>query len=410
MSNRRKVYVIGVGMTKFVRPGVNRVLDYPQMVKEAVNKALEDSKLNYSDIEYASVGYVFGDSTCGQKALYEIGMTGIPIVNVNNNCSTGSTALHMSKSLVEGGLYECAIAVGFEKMERGALTTKYKDRINPMQSHVNLFYELCGMEAAPVTAQMFGAAGKEHMQKYGTKAEHFAKIAVKNSRHSINNPYSQFQEEHTLQQVMSSPKVYDILTRYQCCPTSDGSAAAILASEEFVKRHNLTEQAVEILSMEMTTDIPSTFEEKSAIKLIGFDMTKNAAEKAFNKAGVKPSDINVIELHDCFTTNELITYEALGLCDIGKGKDLVENNENTYGGKYVINPSGGLLSKGHPLGATGVAQCVELNWQLRNMAGLRQVPNAKLALQHNIGLGGAVVVAIYRLGFTNAQNFLPSKL
>lgn len=332
--------MVGVGMTRFVRPGVNKLLDYPQMVAEAVNMALNDSKLKYSDIEFASVGYAFGDSTCGQKALYEIGMTGIPIVNVNNNCSTGSTALYLAKNMIAGGLHDCAIAVGFEKMERGALTSKYKDRINPMQTHVNVFYELYGMEAAPITAQMFGAAGKEHMERYGTTAEHFAKIAVKNHKHSVNNPYSQYREEHSLEEVMNSPKVYDILTRYQCCPTSDGSAAAILASEEFVKKHNLMEQAVEILSMQMTTDKPSTFEERSAIKLIGFDMTKTAAEKAFAESGLKPNDINVVELHDCFSTNELITYEALGLCDVGKGKDLVDNNQNTYGGKYVINPSG----------------------------------------------------------------------
>ncbi|CAG2109706.1 unnamed protein product [Medioppia subpectinata] len=399
MAKGRRVFVVGVGMTKFVRPGVNKLLDYPQMVSEAVTNALNDSRLQYSDVELAAVGYVFGDSTCGQKALYEIGMTGIPIVNVNNNCSTGSTALYLAKNMIAGGLYDCTIAVGFEKMERGALTSKFKDRINPMQSHVGLFYDLYGMEAAPITAQMFGAAGKEHMQRYGTKAEHFGKIAAKNHRHSVNNPYSQFREEHSLEEIMNSPKVYDILTRYQCCPTSDGSAAAILASEDFVRRHNLTEQAVEIVSMQMTTDTPSTFEEKSAIKLIGFDMTKLAAERAFAESGLTPDDIQVIELHDCFSTNELITYEALGLCPVGKGKDLVDSNQNTYGGKYVINPSGGLLSKGHPLGATGLAQCAELNWQLRNIAGARQVAGAKHALQHNIGLGGAVVVAIYRLGF-----------
>ena len=340
MAKGKRVFVVGVGMSRFVKPGVNKLLDYPQMVSESVNMALNDSKLKYSDIEFAAVGYVFGDSACGQKALYEIGMTGIPIVNVNNNCSTGSTALYLAKNMIAGGLNDCAIAVGFEKMERGALTSKFKDRINPMQSHINVFYDLHGMQAAPITAQMFGAAGKEHMEKYGTKPEHFAKIAVKNHKHSVNNPNSQFREEHSVDQVLNAPQVYDFLTRYQCCPTSDGSAAAILASEEFVRKHNLMGQAVEILSMQMTTDTPSTFEDKSAIKLIGFDMTKLAAEKAYAESGVRPQDIDVIELHDCFSANELITYEALGLCEVGKGKDLVDNNQNTYGGKYVINPSG----------------------------------------------------------------------
>lgn len=199
-------------------------------------------------------------------------------------------------------------------------------------------------------------------------------------------------------------QVFENLTKYQCCPTSDGAAAAILCSEEFVIKHNLQAQAVEILSLVMKTDVPSAFEEKSAIKLVGFDMTKNAAEEAYRTAGVSPEDIQVVELHDCFSSNELITYEALGLCPIGKAGEFIDQGNNTYGGKYVINPSGGLLSKGHPLGATGVAQCAELCWQLRGDAGARQVAGAKIALQQNIGLGGAVVVGIYKLGFPQAAN------
>lgn len=257
-------------------------------------------------------------------------------------------------------------------------------------------FEITG---APMTAQMFGNAGIEHMQKYGTKPEHFAKIAYKNHKHSVNNPYAQFQQEYTLDQVKNSPQVHDFLTRLQCSPTSDGSAACILASEAFVRRNGLEKKAVEILGLEMTTDPASTFTEGSMIKVIGYDMTKLAAERLFAKCRCKPEDVDVIELHDCFSANELITYEALGLCPLGKGGELVDRNDNTYGGKYVINPSGGLISKGHPLGATGLAQCSELCWQLRNEAGKRQVPNAKLALQHNIGLGGAVVVGLYRLGF-----------
>ncbi|RWS16061.1 Non-specific lipid-transfer protein-like protein [Dinothrombium tinctorium] len=398
----KKVYVVGVGMTKFVKPSIK--LDYPEMVKEAVSKALADARITYDKVEHASVGFVYGDSASGQKALYEIGMTGIPIVNVNNNCATGSSALYLAKSLIAGGVYQCALAVGFEKMERGSLSSKYKDRINPMQKHIDLLFDLYGLAPAPVTAQLFGAAGKEHMEKYGTKPEHFAKIALKNHKHSKNNPYAQFRDEYDLDEILTSQTVFEFLTRYQCCPTSDGAGAAILASEEFVHRHSLESQAVEILALEMTTDVPSTFEERSAIKLVGFDMTKNSAEKAYRAAGVRPDQIDVIELHDCFSANELITYEALGLCPVGEGKNLVDSGNNTYGGKYVINPSGGLLSKGHPLGATGLAQCAELCWQLRNEAGNRQVPNAKLALQHNIGLGGAAIVAIYRLGFPDARN------
>lgn len=218
------------------------------------------------------------------------------------------------------------------------------DRTLPMDKHIELMsreYEITG---APMTAQMFGNAGIEHMRKYGTKPEHFAKIAAKNHKHSVNNPYAQFQEEYTLQQVQNSPQVHDFLTRLQCSPTSDGSAAAILASEAFVRRNRLESRAIEIVGMEMTTD-PSTTFNGSMLNVIGYDMTKLAADRLFAKSKLKPQDVDVIELHDCFSTNELITYEALGLCGPGEGGKLVDRGDNTYGGKYVINPSGGLISK-----------------------------------------------------------------
>lgn len=207
---------------------------------------------------------------------------------------------------------------------------------------------------------------------------------------------SQFQEEYTLEQIKKSPKVFEALTKLECCPTSDGAAAAILCTEEFVLRHGLQNKAVEIVGMEMSTDLPSTFADRSLMKIVGYDMTKNATEKLFRKTTYKPTDVDVVELHDCFAANELITYEALGLCPPGKAGELIDRGDNTYGGKYVINPSGGLISKGHPLGATGIAQCAELCWQLRGEAGARQVVGASLALQHNIGLGGAVVIGLYR--------------
>ncbi|CAK9829078.1 Sterol carrier protein 2 [Anthophora retusa] len=394
-----KVYVVGVGMTKFEKPGKRNDFDYPDMAKEAVTKALKDAGISYDCVKAACVGYVYGDSTCGQRALYQMGLTGCPVYNVNNNCSTGSTALLMAKQIIETGAVDCTLALGFEKMERGSLTSKFLDRTHPMDKHVELMSDMAGMNESPMTAQMFGNAGLEHMKKYGTKPEHFAKIAYKNHLHSINNPYSQFQEKYTLEQIMKSPTVFGPLTKLQCCPTSDGSAAVILANEDFVHKHKLESQAVEIVAMEMVTDLNTTFSEKSFIKLVGYDMTKSAAEKVYAQTSYKPKDVDVIELHDCFSTNELITYEALSLCPPGQGGKLVDAGDNTYGGKYVINPSGGLISKGHPLGATGLAQCTELCWQLRGLAGKRQVPNAKLALQHNIGLGGAVVVALYRLGF-----------
>jgi sterol carrier protein 2 len=234
------------------------------------------------------------------------------------------------------------------------------------------------------------------MEKYGTTAEQFAKIGWKNHKHSVNNPYSQFRDEYTLHDVLKSKMVYDPLTKLQCCPTSDGAGAAILASEDFVRQHGLQKTAVEIAGMAMATDLPSTFDEKSCLKIAGWDMSRAAARKAYEQSGLGPENVDVIELHDCFSVNELITYEALGLCDAGKGGELIDSGAVNYGGKWVVNPSGGLISKGHPLGATGLAQCSELNWQLRGRAEARQVPNAKVALQHNLGLGGAAVVTIYR--------------
>ncbi|KAG5684584.1 hypothetical protein PVAND_013809 [Polypedilum vanderplanki] len=340
----------------------------------------------------------YSESTCGQRALYQLGMTGIPIYNTNNNGCTGSATMILAKQLVESGS-DCVMALGFEKMERGTLGMKYTDRVHPVDLLYKQVDKIDGFTSSAPSAQPFGNAGEEHMRKYGSKPEHFAKIAYKSYKHSLNNPYAQFQQEYTLDQIKNAPIVHRVLTKLQCCPTSDGSACVILANEDFVKKHKLENQAVEILAMEMSTDLESTFTTNSSMVVAGYDMSKNAARKAFGKVNFKPQDVDVVELHDCFSANEMITYEALGLCEEGKGHKLVERGDNTYGGKYVINPSGGLISKGNPLGATGIAQCTELCWQLRGIAGKRQVKDAKLALQHNIGLGGACVVSLYKLGF-----------
>jgi len=392
----RKVFVVGVGMTKFEKPG-RREWDYPDMATEAGTKALEDAGVPYDTIEQAMVGYCYGESTCGERALYQLGLTGIPIYNVNNNCATGSTALFMAKQFVEGGLVDCAMALGFEKMEKGSLGIKYTDRTVPMDKHFAVMVEQRGFEPkAPGAPQMFGNAGLEHMEKYGTTKEQFAKIGWKNHKHSVNNPYSQFQDEYTLQEILDAKLVYGPLTKLQCCPTSDGAGAAIVCSEDFIKKHGLQAKAVEILGQAMATDFESTFSEKSCIKIVGADLTKASAQKVYEQSGFGPEDVDVVELHDCFSCNELITYEALGLCPEGKGGEFVDSGAQTYGGKVVVNPSGGLISKGHPLGATGLAQCSELNWQLRGEADKRQVEGAKIALQHNLGLGGASVVTMYR--------------
>jgi sterol carrier protein 2 len=400
-----KAYVIGVGMTKFEKPGRRDDFDYPDMVKEAGQRALEDAGVSYDAVEHASVGYVYGDSCCGQRAVYEIGITGIPVYNVNNNCSTGSTALMQATQLVKGGMADCALALGFEKMERGSLSTKYDDRTLPLQKHAEAMIEKGGFAPAPMAAQFFGNAGKEHMEKYGSEQRHFTKIAAKNKRHSTNNPYSQFQIEMTEEQIDGDKTVFEMLTRQHCCPTSDGAGAAIIASEAFVKKHGLEHKAVEIVSQHMVTDLPGTFDEDklSLMTIAGYDCSKTCAKKIYDEAGITADQVDVVELHDCFSANELITYEAIGLCPEGGAGKFIDAGDNTYGGKVVVNPSGGLISKGHPLGATGLAQCTELTWQLLGMAGKRQVEGATYALQHNIGLGSAVVMTLYKLGFPEAR-------
>ncbi len=393
MSNR--TFVVGVGMTKFEKPGA-REWDYPDMAREAGTKALEDAGISYDRVEQAFVGYCYGESTSGQRAVYGLGLTGIPVVNVNNNCSTGSSALYMARQAVRGGLADCALALGFEKMEKGSLGVKYTDRTNPIDKHLMTMFEVREPEQSPFAPQMFGNAGREHMERYGSKADHYAWIGWKNHKHSVNNPYAQFQDEYSLEDIKAAKMIHEPLTKLQCSPTSDGSACAIVASERLVDELDLWDRAVEIAGQSMVTDMPSTFEERSSIKIVGFDMSKKAAEQAYEQAGVGADDVDVVELHDCFSANELITYEALGLAEEGEGHKLVENEDTTYGGRWVVNPSGGLISKGHPLGATGLAQCSELTWQLRGDADKRQVEGAKVGLQHNIGLGGAAVVSVYK--------------
>ncbi len=388
----KRVNVIGVGMTKFAKPGASE--EYNVMAAKAIRAALEDAKVPYDAVQQAFCGYVYGDSTCGQRSVYEVGLTGIPVFNVNNNCSTGSTALMLAKQAIDAGL-DCVLAVGFEKMEKGALGAKFNDRTNPLDQHAMVMNDVQGFSAAPPPAQMFGGAGREYRWKYGTKKETFAKISAKARKHAANNPYALFNTPLSVEEILASEEVFDPLTRYQCCPPTCGAAAAILCSDEFAKKHGIA-NPVYIAAQAMRTDFKSSFDEKSMIKMIGYDMSKEAAKEVYEKSGIGPKDIDVVELHDCFTANELLTYEAIGLCKEGEAEKFIEAGDNTYGGEFVVNPSGGLLSKGHPLGATGLAQCTELVWQLRGTADKRQVKDAKIALQHNLGLGGAGVVTMYR--------------
>jgi acetyl-CoA acetyltransferase len=387
-----RIFVIGVGMTDFVKPSARPDWDYPDMVREAGAQALDDAGVPYDRIEHVAVGYCFGDTTAGQRAVYELGHTGVPVVNVNNACASGSTALMVVRGAIAAGMAECALAVGFEKM--GGRFVPYSDRAYPLDRHLAAMAGRHTMTDVVITAQMFGNAGREHMERYGTRAESFARVAVKNHKHSVHNPRAQFQKEFTLDEVMASPTLHAPITLLQSCPTSSG-AAAVVASERFVRERGLGARAVEIVAQAMATDFPSTFT-GGDIEMIGADLTRAVAQRAYEQSGLGPENVDVIELHDCFSTNELITYEGLGLCEPGKGGELIDAGAVTYGGRWVVNPSGGLLSKGHPIGATGLAQCAEITWQLRGEAGARQVDGARVGLQHNLGLGGAAVVTMYR--------------
>jgi acetyl-CoA acetyltransferase len=395
MSDR--TYVIGVGMTTFDKPGTKEG-GYPEWAKEAGTRALADAGIAYDAVQQAFVGYVYGDSTSGQRAIYTLGLTGIPVVNVNNNCSTGSSALFLARQAVKHGVVDCAMALGFEQMERGSLSMKFPDHANPMGPHMEAMAGLRAPEQSPFAPQMFGNAGRDHMDRYGSKPEHFAWIGWKNHKHSVNNPYAQFQQEYSLDEVKGARMIHEPLTKLQCSPTSDGAACAIVASERFVDEHDLWSHAVEIAGQAMTTDYASSFaDETDCMRIVGFDMSRAAADQAYAEAGIAASDVDVCELHDCFSANELITYEALGFAEVGHGHELVDAQATTYGGAGpLVNPSGGLISKGHPLGATGLAQCSELCWQIRGQADARQLEGAKVGLQHNIGLGGAAVVTVYR--------------
>ena len=390
----QKVCVVGVGMVPFAKPSAS--LPYNQLGSTAARAALADAGVDYALVEQAYVGYVYGDSTCGQAALYNVGLSGIPVVNVNNNCATGSTALFLARQAIASGATECVLALGFEQMQRGALGAQFTDRPNPLARFQNTMEGLQGAAPdTPIAAQYFGGAARQHIAQYGTRHDTFGRIAVKARSHAARNPLAVFREPITLEQVMASPTVFDPMTRLQCCPPTCGAAAAILCSEAFAKTHGL-DGHITIAAQAMTTDRADSFDSGDMRRVIGFEMTRNAAQRVYEQAGIGPQDIDVIELHDCFTANELLSYEALGLVPEGGGEQMVLDGDNTYGGRWVVNPSGGLLSKGHPLGATGLAQCAELAWQLRGQAEARQVDGARFALQHNLGLGGACVVTLYQ--------------
>ncbi|MGW7468362.1 lipid-transfer protein [Streptomyces xantholiticus] len=393
-----KAYIVGVGTTKFEKPET-RAWQYWDMAREAGSAALADAGVAYEQVQQVPVGYCFQGSTAGQRAAYELGLTGVPVYNVNNNCATGATALMLARQFVEGGASDCVLALGFEKMSRGALgggAGQGDFATSPVARHYGVMAARHGFAQSPPTAQIFGNAAREHMERYGTTQRQLAAVAAKNHRHSAANPDAQFQDVYSVDEVLAAKPVHPPLTRLQCSPTSDGAAAALVVSERFVVQHGLYGRAVEIAAQAMTTDTEESFASGSCIDAVGRPMSRAAARAVYERSGLGIEDVDVVELHDCFSINELLTYEALGMCPEGESGKLVESGATTYGGRWVVNPSGGLISKGHPLGATGLAQAAELVRHLRGEAGARQVDGARTGLAHNIGLGGAAVVTLLR--------------
>ncbi|KAF4463685.1 nonspecific lipid-transfer [Fusarium albosuccineum] len=393
---KNPVYVLGVGLTQFIKPRGLR--DYPELGYEAAIKAMLDAQINYDQVDVGVGCFCYGDSGSAQRVFYQFGMTTIPIFNTNNACATGSSGLYLARTLIQNGSADCALVVGFEKMQPGSIKSKWDDRVTPTELSVKMMRETYGTERMSFNPQYFGNAGKEYMKKYGAKAEDFAEIGRISHEHSQRNPYAQFRQKYTLQEILDAPMIFPPLTKLQCSPTSDGAGAAVLVSERFLNSSasaHLRDQAILIAGQQMRTDSVNLFS-RSAIDLVGYDMTKRAAKAAMDEAGITPAAVKLCELHDCFSTNELILLDSLGFCEVGKAHEMVRRGDITYGGKMVINPSGGLISKGHPLGATGLAQCAELVWHLRGWANNRLVEDINVALQHNLGLGGATVVTVYK--------------
>ncbi|CAN9115497.1 unnamed protein product [Alternaria alternata] len=394
-KNEIPAYVLGVGLTKFIKPRQTRA--YPEMGYEAGVKAMLDAQINYDDVETGVACYCYGDTTSGQRIFYQFGMSSIPIYNTNNACATGSTGLHLARTLVKNGAIDCALVIGFEQMQPGSIKSTWSDRPSPMGLSMRMMADTRGISNSPPNAQYFANAGLAYMEKHGAEARDFAEIARISHEHSSRNPYAQFRDVYTLEQIEKAPMIHFPLTKLQCSPTSDGAGAAVIVSQKFLDaRPHLKSQAILIAGQSLMTDSPQLYS-KSSMDLVGYDMTKRAAQAALKEAGVSAKDIKVAELHDCFSANELILLEGLGFSEPGKAHMMVRNGDITYGGKGpIVNPSGGLISKGHPLGATGLAQCAELTWQLRGWANNRLADGADVALQHNLGLGGAVVINVYK--------------
>lgn len=391
----RKVVIAGVGMVPFRKPGQSD--SYDLMGANAAREALQDAGIAYALIEQAYASYVYADSCAGQAALYHLGINGVPIFNVNNNCASGSSAFALAAQAVESGAVDCALAVGFEQMEPGALDMLFPGKTSPIARHADAIARRMQLSAAereaPPALCMFGAQ-VDALLDAGVSEETLAAITVKARRHAADNPNAIFRTPVSIEEILAAPPLFRRLRKLYACPPSCGAAAVVVCSESFARVHGIRSD-VALIGKGWCSDRNPYFH-GSILDVMFQALSRDAAKAAYEDAGLGPQDIDVIELHDCFASNELATYVALGLCQPDDLNRFVTVGDNSHGGRVVVNPSGGLLAKGHPLGATGLAQIAELTWQLRGDAGRRQVSGARTALQHNGGLGSAGFVHIFQ--------------
>ena len=374
------VYVVGIDMIKFMKAGTGPAVE--QLGAQAALMALDDCGLKIQDMQALYCGNLGqADAMVGQRVLQQIGQTGIPVVNCANACATGATAFREAWMSIKAGVNDVVLAVGVEKMGAGLLGGGGGRKGIPREG-------LLGSMTMPA---VFAEAGQEHARKYGTTFEQFAKVSVKNHHHSTLNPKAMYQIETPLETVMGAEMIAYPNTKLMCSVNVDGSAAAVLCSEAKAKQLGLMKRAVRVKASVMTSD---PWQERDLVMPDVKTCTRLAAKKAYETAGVGPEDIDLVELHDCFATAELLHYENLSLCKDGEAGRMIDSGATSIGGKIPVNLSGGLLSKGHPLGATGIANIYEISTHLRGEAGKRQVPNARLGLTHVIGLGSACAIHV----------------
>jgi acetyl-CoA acetyltransferase len=373
------VYVIGTGMTKFGRYPEKTV---PELGAEAAQLALEDCGLTINQIEALCSGNLLqAGAMVGQRILQEIGQTGIPVVNCANACATGATAFREAWMSIKAGIYDVVLAVGVEQMGKAGL-------LGGGGGGGGIPKE--GLLGSGLMPAVFAEAGQEHARKYGTTFEQFAKVAVKNHAHSTRNPKSMYQIETPLETVMNAEMIAYPNTKLMCSVNVDGSAAAVLCSEKKAREFGMS-RAVRVAASVLTSD---PFTPRDLVMPDVNTCTRLAADQAYEMAGVGPEDVDLVELHDCFATAEILHYENLKLCGEGEAGKMIDEGESAHGGRIPVNVSGGLLSKGHPLGATGIANIYEVATHLRGEAGDRQVEGAKVGMTHVIGLGSACGIHI----------------